>query len=294
MTDTNNPEGKRVEIGDGLTVHYHDVGGGFPVVFLHGSGPGASGWSNFHRNYPVFARRGFRCLVPDTLGFGRSSKPDNVDYTLEFLAGGLTRFLNALRIERCALVGNSHGGALAIQQALDRPDRVSGLVLMAPGGLEPREAYMKMEGIRAMMKAFLGPDRGPESREGLTRITREDLRRVLEFQLHDPALLTDEIVDERLAVALTQPKRVMASMSVPHLAPRLAALRCPVLGLWGMNDRFCPVSGAMTIASSCGRAQVLLLSDAGHWVMIEHADLFNRTAIDFLERLPDVAGGPAR
>jgi 4,5:9,10-diseco-3-hydroxy-5,9,17-trioxoandrosta-1(10),2-diene-4-oate hydrolase len=266
------PEGKYADIGGGLRVHYQEQGEGPAVLFLHGSGPGASGYSNFRRNYPYFAERGFRAIVPDTLGFGYSSKPEGVDYTLDFLVGAVERLTRVLGVERCAVVGNSHGGAMAIQLALDHPELVDRLVLMAPGGLEVREAYGKMEGIRTMMKVFLGP-------EG---ITRDGMRKVFGLQLHDPATLTEEILDERMEIAVTQPKRVLTSMVVPHLAPELSRIRCPVLGFWGMNDKFCPVSGATTLAERCPRARVLLISACGHWVMVEHEGLFNRLSVDFL------------
>jgi 4,5:9,10-diseco-3-hydroxy-5,9,17-trioxoandrosta-1(10),2-diene-4-oate hydrolase len=266
------PEGSYADIGDGLRVHYHADGDGPAVVFLHGSGPGASGWSNFRRNFPAFARAGMRAIVPDTLGYGWSSKPD-VDYTLDFLVGALRRALDALGVARCAVVGNSHGGAMALALALADPARVEKLVLMAPGGLEERDVYMKMPGIRAMMKAFLADG----------ALTRDSLRRVFELQLFDRALITDEILDERLEIAATQPKRVLASMQVPHLAPRLGEISCPVFALWGMNDQFCPPSGALTIAQSCRRARVELLTECGHWVMVERAALFNRLCIDFLQ-----------
>ncbi len=266
------PEGKHAQIGDGLSMHYHEEGSGDVVLFLHGSGPGASGWSNFRHNYPFVANAGFRTLVPDTLGYGLSSKPDNVDYTLDFLEGAVERFLATLGVTRCAVIGNSHGGAMAIKLALNRPELVSKLVLMAPGGLEERETYMKMEGIRTMMKAFLDP----------AGITRESMRKVFSLQLFDPSLVTDEILDERAEIAQLQPKRVLTSMQVPHLAPELAKITCPVFGLWGMNDKFCPVSGASRIAESCTRARVLLINQCGHWVMVEHRDLFNRLCVDFL------------
>ena len=266
------PEGKYADIGDGLRVHYQEEGEGRVVLFLHGSGPGASGYSNFRRNYPVFAAEGFRVIVPDTLGFGYSSKPDDVEYTLDFLARAVRRLTQSLGIERCSIVGNSHGGAMAIQLALDHPSLVERLILMAPGGLEVREAYGKMEGIRTMMKVFLGP-------EG---ITREGMRRVFSLQLFDQGALTEEILDERMEIAVTQPKRVLTSMVVPHLAPELARIECPVLAFWGMNDKFCPVSGAMTMAERCKRSRVLLLSACGHWVMVEHTNVFNRMSLDFL------------
>ena len=266
------PEAKHASIGDGLSMHYHEEGTGEVVLFLHGSGPGASGWSNFRRNYPVIAKAGFRTLVPDTLGYGLSSKPDNVDYTLDFLEGAVERFLSTLGVTRCAVIGNSHGGAMAIKLALNRPELVSKLVLMAPGGLEERETYMKMEGIRTMMKAFLDP----------AGITRESMRKVFSLQLFDPTLVTDEVLDERAEIAQLQPKRVLTSMQVPHLAPELSKITCPVFGLWGMNDKFCPVSGATRIAESCAHARVVLINQCGHWVMVEHRDLFNRLCVDFL------------
>lgn len=268
------PEGKYVDVGDGLKIHYQEAGpaDGRAVLFIHGSGPGASGWSNFRRNYPYFAERGFRVLVPDTLGFGYSSKPEDRDYALPYVTGLLRKFTEAVGVKSCALVGNSHGGALSIQYTLDYPETVSHLVLMAPGGLEVRETYMKMEGIRTMMKAFLAP-------EGMTR---ESLRTVFGLQLFDPTKITDEIIEERFQIAITQPKRVLLTLNVPHLAPELHRIQCPVLGFWGMQDRFCPSSGAVTIANSCPDSRVMLLNRCGHWVMVEYADLFNRQTVDFL------------
>jgi 4,5:9,10-diseco-3-hydroxy-5,9,17-trioxoandrosta-1(10),2-diene-4-oate hydrolase len=71
-------------------------------------------------------------------------------------------------------------------------------------------------------------------------------------------------------------------MRVPDLAPRLSELSCPILAFWGMNDQFCPPSGAMRIAEQCKRARVVLLTECGHWVMVEHTALFDRLCLDFL------------
>ena len=272
MSEKPVPEGKFADVGGGLRVHYHEQGTGPVVLFLHGSGPGASGWSNFRENYPHLAEHGYRAIVPDTLGYGYSSKPDDVDYTLDFLLDALERFLSVLGVESCSVVGNSHGGAMSIGLALRRPRLVKKLVLMAPGGLEERETYMKMTGIRAMMKAFLSPD----------GITRESMRLVFGHQLFDPGLVTDALIEERFSIAKDQPKRVLTSMHVPYLTPELAKIECPVFAFWGVDDKFCPVSGAQTIATQCPRARVLLLNRCGHWVMVEHRDVFNRLTLDFL------------
>jgi 4,5:9,10-diseco-3-hydroxy-5,9,17-trioxoandrosta-1(10),2-diene-4-oate hydrolase len=260
-----------VDVGDGQKIHYLSSGNGKPILFLHGSGPGASGFSNFKGNHPAIAEAGFRALVPDTLGFGKSSKPE-VDYAMPFLVEKLTRFLDAVGVSHCAVIGNSHGGALAISLALTHPERVERLVLMAPGGLEERDTYMKMEGIRAMMKAVL-------QKGG---VTRESLREVLKLQLVDPQFLTDELVDERFAVALEQPTRVLTTLQVPYLTPRLHELKRPVFALWGQDDKFCPVSGATTLARECAGSRVMIFNACGHWVMVEKATIFNRLCVDFL------------
>ncbi|MNY78506.1 2-hydroxy-6-oxononadienedioate/2-hydroxy-6-oxononatrienedioate hydrolase [compost metagenome] len=71
-------------------------------------------------------------------------------------------------------------------------------------------------------------------------------------------------------------------MQVPNLASRLPALQCPILGFWGMNDKFCPASGAQTLLAACSRIRFVLLSECGHWVMVEHRELFNRECLAFL------------
>jgi 4,5:9,10-diseco-3-hydroxy-5,9,17-trioxoandrosta-1(10),2-diene-4-oate hydrolase len=108
------------------------------------------------------------------------------------------------------------------------------------------------------------------------------MRKVFELQLFDPSLVTDELLDERVSIAELQPKRVLTSMVVPHLAPELPKLACPVFGLWGVDDQFCPMSGAITIATSVKDARVLLLSQCGHWVMVEKRALFNDACVRFL------------
>ncbi len=267
------PEGKFVDIGDGFQIHYHEAGEGYPVIFIHGSGPGACGWSNFKQNYEVFAKAGYRALLPDTLGFGYSSRPADIDYPFDLVVGAVKRFCDALGIEKCALVGNSLGGAMCIKLALNHPELVEKLILMAPGGLETREVYMGMRGIKRMVRSIYGP-------EGLSP---ESMRRVFSLQLFDADKIDDEVIAERFEIAKTQPvKRVIETMKVPNLTEELAGLSCSVLGFWGVDDQFCPVSGATTIAREVKDAKVLLINSCGHWVMVEHTDLFNRMSIEFL------------
>jgi len=266
------PEGKFVDIGDGQRIHYHERGAGYPVVFVHGSGPGASGYSNFRACLDGFAERGYRAIAPDSLGYGYSSKPEDVEYALSTFVDGLRRFLDAIGVQECALVGNSMGGAMCIRFALDAPERVSRLVLMAPGGMEPRERYMEMRGIRRMLKAvFSGA------------FDHESMKRVFELQIYDPAQISDEVVAERLAMAKMQPLHVFKTMNIPNLEDEISGLQAPLLVFWGQNDEFCPVSGATKFAERCRQTRVVIVTECGHWVMVEHPAMFTRMSCDFLD-----------
>ncbi|AIO35181.1 3-oxoacyl-ACP reductase [Burkholderia pseudomultivorans] len=270
-TPTTPPDGIFTDVPGGLRLHHFEAGAGRPVVFIHGSGPGASGFSNFKHNYPAFAAAGHRAIVVDLPGYGQSSKPSDVAYTLDFFVGALHAQLTALGVGPAVLLGNSLGGAIALKYALDHPDAVDALIMMAPGGVEDRDTYFRMEGIQRMVKLFTHREMNDDT-----------MRELLTLLVHDPAIVTDALVAERMKVCVEQPTEVLSTMSVPNLTDALGELRCPVLGFWGTDDRFNPVGGAMKFVERCRDARVVLMNRCGHWVMVEHAAYFNRECLDFL------------
>ncbi|MBF5013612.1 alpha/beta fold hydrolase [Burkholderia pseudomultivorans] len=270
-TPTTPPDGIFTDVPGGLRLHHFEAGAGRPVVFIHGSGPGASGFSNFKHNYPAFAAAGHRAIVVDLPGYGQSSKPSDVAYTLDFFVGALHAQLTALGVGPAVLLGNSLGGAIALKYALDHPDAVDALIMMAPGGVEDRDTYFRMEGIQRMVKLFTHRE-----------MNNDTMRELLTLLVHDPAIVTDALVAERMKVCVEQPTEVLSTMSVPNLTDALGELRCPVLGFWGTDDRFNPVGGAMKFVERCRDARVVLMNRCGHWVMVEHAAYFNRECLDFL------------
>ena len=265
------PVGKYAKLDNGLTLHYLDIGNGPVVVWLHGSGPGASGFSNFKGNYPAFDNAGFRNIVVDLPGFGRSDKPDNVNYDLAFFVENLKLLLNNIGIERCTLLGNSLGGAIALGYTLDHPERVSSLILMAPGGVEERETYFQMEGIKRMVEVYA---QGP--------MGVEQMRQVMSLQLFDSSQLQESILEERAAVAVTQPANLFSTMLVPNMTERLHEIKCPILGFLGADDRFNPASGTFKVLENAPHARFTVLNRCGHWVQVEHQQLFNRQCLNFL------------
>jgi 4,5:9,10-diseco-3-hydroxy-5,9,17-trioxoandrosta-1(10),2-diene-4-oate hydrolase len=268
------PEGKYADCANGYRMHYIDQGEGPAVVWLHGSGPGASGHSNFKGNYPVIAAGGYRSIVLDIVGFGFSDKPDDVEYPLSFFVECAKQTLEVIGIESCTVVGNSLGGAIAIGMALEHPQLVEKLILMAPGGLSPMAEYQQMPGMQKMFQVY-------GSGEALTHDVMKDL---FAFGLmHDPSHATDELVAERLQVMQLMNGQVMAAMAIPVLVERLSELSFPVLGFWGLNERMMPNSGIVNFAENCPNLRLILMSECGHWVMVEHERVFNRMCLDFLQ-----------
>ena len=266
------PRGQTVLVGD-QDIHYrsHGRSDGDAVVFVHGSGPGASGYSNFRKNVDAFAQAGYRVVVPDLPGFGYSSKPTDRDYTTSFFSSHLVGLLDALGIRAFALIGNSLGGAISIRAALDCPDRVTKLILMAPGGIEELETYLAMPAMARMIANFV---------DGA--LDRDGLRRVLQCLVYDPVHVTDALVEERWAILQEQPPEVLSRMVVPNMESELGGIRCPVLSFWGVDDEMLPPSGGLKITRACRPSRHVEIAECGHWVMVEHTRLFNAACLDFL------------
>jgi 4,5:9,10-diseco-3-hydroxy-5,9,17-trioxoandrosta-1(10),2-diene-4-oate hydrolase len=271
----------------GLRLHYHEAGTGepgrLPVVLLHGGGPGASAWSNFAANLPAFAE-GFRTLMIDQPGFGRSDKPPVAGNYFSFAADAVAGLLTELGLERVHLVGNSLGGGTAVRFALRYPERAGRLVLMGPGGLSLNVlAADPTEGVRRLAE-FAAPP-GP---------TPEKMAAFLRTLVYDQRLITDELVAERFAAA-SEPAALaaMASLGASFFDPATAQdgmlwrdahqLRQEVLLIWGREDRVNPLDGALVALKVIRRAQLHVFSRCGHWAQLEKRDEFNRLAISFLE-----------
>lgn len=271
-TTTPPPEGNYAKLSNGRNIHYLDHGEGPVVVFLHGSGAGASGHSNFKGNYPYFAQVGFRVIVPDLIGYGYSDKPDDVEYPLSFFAENVTLLLEHLRIDEVSLIGNSLGGAISLHIALEQPALVNKMLLMAPGGIEDQPAYAAMPG----MKVFFDTFAGEPSKANLKRFLSEAL-------VHDQTFVDDQLVDERWHVFQQQNPQAVKTMQVPNMTERLPELKMPVMVMWGLNEKIMPETGINTLAKGISDVKVIMVSNCGHWVMVEHRDFFNRTTEDFLE-----------
>ena len=265
--------------GRRFRLHYHDTGSGEAVVLLHGAGAGAGGWSNFSRNLPALADAGFRALAPDCPGFNGSDALLVEQSRALLNAQAVVGLMDELGLERVHIVGNSLGGASALEFALAFPQRLGRLVLMGPGGLGPSLFQpLPMEGIKLLMGLYREP-------------TRENLQRMLQVFVHDPSRLTPELVEGRFASMMARPehlKNFVESFArnpatlLQDLTPRLGEIPHPSLVVWGRDDRFVPLDHGLKLVWGLRDARLHVFGQCGHWAQWEHADAFNRLIIDFL------------
>jgi 4,5:9,10-diseco-3-hydroxy-5,9,17-trioxoandrosta-1(10),2-diene-4-oate hydrolase len=257
-----------------------------PLVLLHGGGPGATGASNYVRNIDAFAEAGYRVLVPDMPGYGRSSKDLDQSDPFGDLAVFVRGLLDVLDVDRAHLVGNSYGGAAALRLALDRPDRVARLVLMGPGGIGTTRA-LPTKGLNALLDYYEGE--GP---------SREKLRSFLRGHLvHDATDLPEELVELRYRASiapevvanppLRRPRGRGALRTALRMDftrdRRLARCEVPTLVVWGTRDGVNRPSGGAYLARRMPDCDLHLFARTGHWVQYEQADRFNNLVLAWLE-----------
>lgn len=281
-------EARSAKAGD-LTLSYYDegesrpeVGGGLPLVMLHGGGPGASARSNFEPAVPHFASS-FRVLAVDMPGFGGSDKPAVVGNYFRFAADHVVALLDELGLERVHLLGNSLGGGTAARLAIEHPDRVGRLVLMGPGGLSLNLFHADpTEGVKRLTEFNLEP-------------SREALRAFISTMVHDQSLVTDELVEQRYADATAPGSReAMISMGMSFFDPATAEdgmvwrdahrIKHHTLLTWGREDRVNPLDGALVALKAIRRARLHVFPNCGHWAQIEAAEEFAEVATAFLSR----------
>ena len=260
---------------EGVRLHYQELGTGYPVICIHGAGPGASAESNFKLNTPAFSEK-LRVILYDMPQYGKSGKVVLTEPRLKYNARILDGFMAAVGIDKTHIVGNSMGGQVAMRFGIDYPDRLSRVVIIGSGGVTPIFAPSPVEGVKLIARYYKGS--GP---------SREKLRELLSTILYDASFLTEEIFEERYQ-ASTDPETVelfgkrQGEMPRENLGPDLPKLKAKLLAVWGMDDRFGALDVGLQITRTVADGRMHIFTKCGHWAQVEHAAEFNRLVIDFL------------
>lgn len=274
---------RELQTDDGV-IRYHEAGEQQQQVLLllHGSGPGVNGWRNFRGNLGFFAQT-HHVYIIEFPGFGVS---DPVQGHPVLTAGAaVIRFMDALGIESAAVIGNSMGGVVGVNLAIKYPERITKLVTI--GGVGPNVlSPSPSEGLRLLQEFTDEPD-------------RDKLVRWLGSMVHDRALITDELIEERWeaatdpaarktaammysSAAFEMQQKFLASSDAPPYWSMLHKVQCPTLLTWGLDDRVSPPDMALLPARLIPDAQLHVFPRCGHWVMIEAKEAFEATVAAFL------------
>ncbi len=253
--------------GDGMMV-WHAWGAGPPLVLMHGS---HGSWTHWIRNIDAFAATR-TVWVPDIPGHGDSASAERDDHEAisVVIAAGLRELIGGeLPVD---LIGFSFGGVAAGHLAARHPDLVRRLILVGTGGLDTPMGDVRLQRLRGL--------EGDERREAV-RLNLLGL------------LLHNEAAADALAIYLQETNIARARLT-PHdlvlpdqLLKALPRVTASLGAIWGEQDIPHPAEWGQEHALRRTHPDLLfrIIPDAGHWVMYEQAEAFNRTALELLAAL---------
>jgi 2-hydroxymuconate-semialdehyde hydrolase len=274
MTTTlSSPEiGQSIDAG-GIEVNYHDHGSGFPVLLIHGSGPGVSAFANWRLVMPELSKQR-RVIAPDMVGFGFTERPSGYDYTMQNWVKQAIDLLDALGLEQVDLVGNSFGGALSLALTIHHPERVRRLVLMGAAGVS-FPITPALDAVWGYEPSF------------------ENMRRIMDVFAYDRGLVNDDLA--RLRYEASAREGVQESYAQMFPAPRqrwvealasreedIAKINKETLIVHGRDDLVIPLQNSIRLSQLISRSQLHVYGRCGHWTQIEHSARFAQLVSNFL------------
>jgi haloalkane dehalogenase len=265
------------EVG-GLRLAHVDTGEGPPVVMLHGE----PCWSYIWRRViPPIRDAGFRCVVPDHAGFGRSDKPTDPTWqSLERHVENTSSLLTDLDLRDVTLVVHDWGGPIGLSTALAHPDRVARIVILDTV-LDPREAWAteRWVAIRDFIVATEDLPIGELARATCVRDPGEEV--IAAYQAPYPGAEAKEGMRGLLmAVPRMEDEDEMAR--VDAFCDALRRDTRPMLVLWGEEDLFLTLASGQRLASRIGRRIDHVIRGAGHAVQEDEGPMVGRLIADWL------------
>jgi pimeloyl-ACP methyl ester carboxylesterase len=275
----------------GVPTFMYDAGDGPPVVLIHGYGDTADGW---RRVVPGLLPR-HRVIAFDVPPFGRSGDP-RAPRLLDFYKEFFPELLERLEVDSATVIGHSLGGAIALHVALERPDLVNRLGLVAPAGLgkaPPWWWHLLTKPAPVWRTALSVPS--PVS----PLLIREGLKRFLDWRLfHDPTKLEEDIrhlVQMHGTPAdldkLLRAGRCCIDSYTGQLLEDSRSLKVPIWMAWGRHDGLVPSEHALTFGRAHPAAAVHVFEDCGHYPHIELPARFNRLLREWMDA---TAPGPVK
>lgn len=257
---------KEVDLGGGLRYVYLEGGRGEPLLLLHGFGASKDNFTRVAR----FLTPHFRMIVPDQIGFGESSRPQEADYAPVAQAGRLRALAQALALKSLHLGGSSMGGQIALTYAALHPAEVKSLWLLDAAGVWTAP---ESEGRRIIRETGQNP---------LLARNEEEFARLVAFVMSDPPYIPrpmlNVVAQERIRNFVLEEK-IFKQLAADSVEQRVSGMTVPALIVWGDKDRAVNVATAGILHKLMPRSQVVIMPGIGHLPMIERPQ---QSAEDYL------------
>jgi pimeloyl-ACP methyl ester carboxylesterase len=269
----------QIEIG-GRRVNYVEIGSGDgpPVVFVHGL---SGNWQNWLENLPRFGQER-RTVALDLPGFGESEPPAE-KITISAYGRAVDELCERLDLGEVAVIGNSMGGFIAAEMAIQFPQRVERLGLVSAVGITSVSTARTPVMLWGRIAMLVGSRGAAERRMA---ITRPRLRHATFSTLvrHPTRIPADLLWEISLGAGRDAFKPALESFLDYDVRDRMPDIACPALVVWGGKDMLVPVADAHEYERLIPGARAVVFDDTGHIPMAERPNTFNDCMLDFLDQ----------
>ncbi|MER8447356.1 alpha/beta hydrolase [Mesorhizobium sp. M1066] len=267
-------------VAGGIRTRYFDAGNGPAVILLHGSSLAIDAWSTWHNTIPALACA-FRVLAPDLVGFGLSDVPADGKHVPRLeRRHHVSAFIEALGINRCALVGHSEGGFIAAMLAVENPGLVDKVVVVSSGATAPRLGANEDHAWKSAAAAAYNVLEGCNTEEDFLRTNaRLSTKNPPEFvellrKNYRLACETGQLERFRQAARIKDDTEYI-QIQEDHLLPHLPTMQAKLFLAWSRCDETVPVARGIKLLERAPQADMHIFADAAHMVMIDRPQEFN-------------------
>ena len=279
---TFHPEGKFVKLNNRET-YLVEKGQGQPLILIHGFGASIYSWRNIidplAEEYHVYAI--------DLLGFGYSAKPD-IDYNLQLYTDQVEALIDKYNLDSVTLIGNSLGGKISANLAIQKPDKVESLVLIDAAGYEMEKnntpllfQLAKVPGVRKILALFNSKKR---------------IRKILEGVYYDDKKVTEQVVEAyyrpyKTKGALRAPMALLnGGMKKEGFSSKIKEITAPSLIIWGEEDQWIPLRKGYKYHQDIPDSKLIVLTHAGHVPQEEVPEIVATSVLEFLNKIKNKKG----